>query len=205
MISNEKIMLLESWENNLFGEFSISEIMKISKKKTKPWVFNSLRHLVKSGLLISKRKGNVDIYNLNLSNPFLIQMLQYLEMQKNLNFPQLEIVIKIINNISTSNYCLLVFGSYAENKQAKDSDLDICLLVENKETEKKIRPYFNEIKLNYSINIDEHYIFFKDFVKMLLRDEENLGKQIFRKHKLFFNADIYYKLIREAYKNGFRP
>lgn len=205
MISNEKIKLLEIWKNNLFSGFSISEIMKISGKKTKPWVFNSLKHLAKSKLLISKRKGNINIYNLNLDNPFLIQMLQYLEVQKNLDFPPLDIIMKIINDISMKNYCLLVFGSYAENKQIKDSDLDICFLVENKETEKKIKPYFNEIKLNYIINIDEHYITFKDFVKMLLRNEENLGKQIFRKHKIFFNADIYYQLIREVYKNGFRP
>ena len=73
MISNEKIMLLESWENNLFGEFSISEIMKISKKKTKPWVFNSLRHLVKSGLLISKEKAML-IYQFKFKQSLLIQM-----------------------------------------------------------------------------------------------------------------------------------
>ena len=43
-----------------------------------------------------------------------------------------------------------------------------------------------------------------DFIKMLLRDEENLAKQIFRNHILFFNPDIYYKLMMEAHKNGFR-
>jgi hypothetical protein len=40
---------------------------------------------------------------------------------------------------------------------------------------------------------------------MLLAEEENLGKQVFRKHIVFYNADIYYQLIKEAYKNGFRP
>jgi hypothetical protein len=71
--------------------------------------------------------------------------------------------------------------------------------------EKKIKPYFNEVKLNYPVSIDEHYITFNDFIKMLLREEENLGKQIFRKQKLFYNADIYYQLIKWAHKNGFRP
>jgi hypothetical protein len=42
-------------------------------------------------------------------------------------------------------------------------------------------------------------------MKMLLRNEENLGKQIFRNHMLFFNPDIYYRLIRKAHKHGFRP
>lgn len=205
MISNKTIKLLETWKSSIFAELTISEIMKIARKRTKTWVFNALKQLTKYELLISKRKGNLDIYSLNLDNPFLIQTLQYIEAQNSLEFPQLKIVIEAINKIPIKNYCLLVFGSYVEDRQKKDSDLDICFLVENKQAEKNIRPYFSEIKLNYAVNIDEHYITFSDFVKMLLRDEENLGKQIFRKNKLFFNADIYYQLIREAYKNGFRP
>ena len=203
MIQNKKIKLLEVWKNNLFDELSISEIMKISKKKTKPWVFNTLKELTKNRLLLSKRKGNINIYKLNLDNPLLIQIIQSIEVHNSLDFVMLDIIMETIKNIPIKNYCLLVFGSYAENKQKKDSDLDLCFLVENKQTEKKIKPYFNEIKLNYPTTIDEHYIKFNDFVKMLLSEEENLGKQIFRKHILFFNADIYYQLIKEAYKNGF--
>ena len=204
MIQSEKLKLLNAWRSNPFGEFSISEIMKILKKNTKTWVFNTLKEFVKSKILISKRKGNLDIYNLNLSNPITIQFLTYLETQENVNFPKLEIISEIIEKVPMKNYSLIVFGSYANNQNTKTSDIDICLLIDNKETEKRIKPYLNEIKLNHPIKIDEHYITFEEFVKMLLREEENLGKQIFRKHKTFYNADIYYQLIKEAYKNGFR-
>ncbi len=205
MISDKKIKLLEVWRNNLFSEFSISEIMKISKKRTKTWVFNALKMLVKYDIINSKRKGNLDIYNLNIKNPISISILNYLEAQNNISFPALEIISNIINTLPVKEYSLIVFGSYAENKQIKNSDLDICLLISDKGTEKKIKPYFNEIKLNYPIKIDEHYIVFNEFIQMLLRKEENLGKQIFKKHRLFYNSDIYYQLIKEAYKNGFRP
>jgi len=204
MIQNKKLRLLEAWENNIFEELSISEIMKISKKRTKPWVFNALKLLTKNNLLISKRKGNLDVYSLNFGNPLLIQTLQYIGAQNSLDFSELDLIIKIINEIPIKNYCLLIFGSYAENKQTKTSDLDICFLIENETVEKKIKPYFNAVKTKSLLGIDEHYITFNDFIKMLLNEEENLGKQIFRKHKLFFNADIYYQLIKEAYKNGFR-
>lgn len=204
MISNKKIKLLEAWKKNIFSEFGISEIMKISGKKTKPWVFNALKELAKAKLLLSKRKENLALYSLNLNNPLLLHTLQYIEAQNSLNFPRLDTFIEITNKIPLKTYCLLVFGSYAEGTQTKDSDLDICFLIETQNIEKRIKPYFNDIKLASQINIDEHYITFNDFIKMLLRDEENLGKQIFRNHKLFFNADIYYKLIKEAYKNGFR-
>ena len=205
MLSNEKIKLLEAWRNSLFTELSISEIMKLSKKKTKTWVFNTLKLLTKNNLILSRRKGNLNIYIPNLNNPILVQLLQYLEAQSNLNFSQLKIITEIIDKLPIKNYALLVFGSYAQNGQTKSSDLDICFLIENRHLEKRIKPYFNEIRLNYAVEIDSHCITFNDFIEMLLREEENLGKQIFRKHKIFFNSDIYYQLIKEAHKNGFRP
>src|SRR3989338_2649671 len=203
MISNKKIRLIEAWKTNPFAGFGIAEIMNLSGKKTKPWVFNALKQLTKNKLLLSKRKGNLDIYSLNMNNPFLLQTLQYLEAQNCLGFPHLDVVMETINNIPVKNHCLLVFGSYAENKQTKESDLDICFLIESRQTEKKIKPYFNDIKLSHKISIDEHYIIFADFAKMLVRGEENLAKQIFRKHILFYNADIYYQLIKEANRHRF--
>ena len=204
MISNESIRLLEIWKENPFGEYSISEIMEFSKKKTKTWVFNSLKLLVKNNILKSVRKANLDIYSLNLINPFSFQCLQYLEMQNNLGFSKMEIVSEIIEKVPIKNYCLLVFGSFSSGKQTKTSDLDICILVENKDSEKKIKPYLNEIKLNYSVKIDDNYVIFEDFVKMLLQKEENLAKQIYKNHILFYNADIYYQILKEANKNGFK-
>lgn len=204
MISNKKIKILEAWNKNIFGEFGIAEIMKISGKRTKPWVFNALKELAKAKLLLSRRKGNLDIYSLNLSNPLLIQTLQYIDAQSSFGFIQLDVIAGLIKRIPFANYCLIVFGSYAECAQTGDSDLDICFLIESSSLEKKIKPYFNDVKLSASADIDEHYITFNDFIKMLLREEENLAKQIFRSHKIFFNADIYYKLAKEAYKNGFR-
>ena len=205
MISNEKIRLLEVWRLNPFRELSIAEIMKETKKKTKTWVFNALKLLVNNNILKSTRKANLDIYNLKLENPLSLQLLQYLEAQNNINFSHLKVISEIIEKMPIKNYSIIVFGSYAVNNQTKSSDLDIAILIENKEVEKRIKPYFNEVKLNHAIKIDEHYISSEDFVKMLLREEENLAKQIFIKSKLFYNSDIYYQLLRGAYKNGFRP
>lgn len=199
----QKLKLLEAWKSP-FMELSISEIMQMANKNSKPWVFNSLKLLAKNNLIIEKSKGNINLYSLNLSNPLLMQTLQFLEAVNIYNFSHLNIISEAISKIPLSAYCLLVFGSYAEGRQTEKSDLDICLLIETKNIEKQIKPCLNDIKLSSAVSIDEHYITFNDFIKMLLRNEENLGKQIFRNRKIFFNADIYHKLIKEAYKNGFR-
>ncbi|NQU78637.1 nucleotidyltransferase domain-containing protein [Candidatus Woesearchaeota archaeon] len=204
LIPNERIKLLEIWNDNLFSEYGIAEIMKLAGKKSKPWVFNTLKILSKHKLLILSRKGNMNIYSLNINNPNTIHFLQYLEAQRGLDFPQLDLIQETITSIHLKNYCLIVFGSFSQGKQKKGSDLDLCFLIDAKSAAKRIKPYFNEIKLNHAVSVDEHYITFNEFKKMLLRKEENLGKQIYRKHLLFFNQDIYYQLIIEAHKNGFR-
>ena len=205
MRTDEKIRVLEVWRKNPFSNLSRMEIMKSLNKKTKTWIFNTLKHLVKNKILNSNRKSNLDIYSLNLSNPISLKILDFLEIKESINFERLDLISDIINKIPVKGYCLIVFGSYAENKQKKDSDIDISILINNKEDEKKIKPYLNDIKLNYKIKVDDHYILFNELIEMLTRSEENLGKQIFRKHKIFYNSDIYYNLIKEAYKNGFRP
>lgn len=205
MITTEKMKLLNAWKQDLFEEQSISEIMKASEKNTKTWVFNSLKQLKKENMLKQKKKGNINLYSLNLDNPRLIETLQFMEIQKSISDQALDIITETIKKIHLNTYCLLIFGSFAENKQKKSSDIDICFLIKDKDDEKKIKPYFKDVKLNFPIDIDEHYITFDDFKEMLIREEENLAKQIFRKHRIFFNHNIYYKLIKEAYKNGFRP
>ena len=205
MRTDEKIRVLEAWRKNPFSNLSRMEIMKSLNKKTKTWIFNTLKQLVKNKILNSNRKSNLDIYSLNLSNPISLKILDFLEIKESINFERLDLISDIINKIPVKGYCLIVFGSYAENKQKKDSDIDISILINNKEDEKKIKPYLNDIKLNYKIKVDDHYILFNELIEMLTRSEENLGKQIFRKHKIFYNSDIYYNLIKEAYKNGFRP
>src|SRR3989344_1292362 len=201
--NNKKLKLLEAWKNP-FAELTIAEIMHLTGKNSKPWVFNSLKLLTESQLIIQERKGNLNLYHLDLNNPLLIQTLQFLEAESSYNFPHLSLIKETINKLPLSTYCLIIFGSYSNNTQKKASDLDVCFLIESQDAEKKIKPYFNDIKLSSPVNIDEHYITFADFIKMLLRGEENLAKQIFRNHKIFFNPCIYYQLIKEAYKHGFR-
>jgi hypothetical protein len=41
-------------------------------------------------------------------------------------------------------------------------------------------------------------------IEMLLNDEENLGKQIARKHMNVYNHQIFYDILKEGIKNGFR-
>src|SRR3989338_8559135 len=122
MIPGKNLELLEAWKSDAFAELGISEVMRNAHKRTKPWVFNTLEALAKAGLLAKKKKGNINLYALNMNNPLLVQTLQFVEAWNNYNFARLDVIEETIGKIPPSGYCLLVFGSYAEGKQTKDSD-----------------------------------------------------------------------------------
>jgi len=202
--STEEFEILSVFKTMPFDDLSISEIMRQTGKKSKPWVFNTLSKLERGGLLKKNVKGNMNLYRASLENPALLGHFLFMETLKLADMPNLEVIARIIQITRLKNYCLLVFGSYAEGEQKADSDMDICFLMESGNAAKEIRPYVNEVVIKSKIEIHDHMITFGEFVEMLLRPEENLGKQIFKKHVLAFNGDIFYGLVKEAYNRGFR-
>lgn len=202
-MQDEKFKLLLLWRGYIFRRYTLSEVVRYSNRKTKTWVFNAMKLLAANKLLLIGKTGNVNVYRFNLANPFVLQALQYLEAKEHADFSQIELIGEVISSVPVHNYCLLVFGSYVK-KPTKKSDLDLCFLVEDEAAAKKIKPYVRDVSLKYPVDIDDHYVTFDDFIRMLIRKEENLGKQIYRKHILFFNPDIYYALVKEAYQRGFR-
>ncbi|MBN2042358.1 MAG: nucleotidyltransferase domain-containing protein [Candidatus Aenigmarchaeota archaeon] len=201
--STEEFEILSNFKYKPFYEFGISEIMMLSGKKSKPWVFNTLSKFENNGLLVKRSKGNMNLYKAAMKNPSLVNHFIFLESLKLQKMKKNEIMSNFIEKIPMKNYCLVVFGSYAEGKEKKDSDIDICVLVESINNSKKLKPYINDVKIKSRITIHDHIITFEEFVEMLLNDEENLGKQIYKNHILAFNGGIFYELVKEANKHGF--
>jgi len=201
-VQKDNLSLFDAWGKNPFEKLAIAEIMAACGKKSKPWVFNQLNAFVKEGLVVKERRASLDVYGLNWENPFLTKMLAYVQAKKNMKFPKMGMISELVESIPVKNYVLLVFGSYADGTHKKDSDIDVCFLVDAEKTENLIAPIVKNVKLTHAEEIHEHYVTFSEFAQMLLRKEENLGKQIFKKSVLFHNTDIYYGLLKDAYRRG---
>lgn len=202
--SREELEIIDIFRRKPFDNLGISEIMKETGKKSKPWVFNVLNGFQARELIEKERKGNMNLYRSNLDSPALIGHFLFIQSLKLAGSGQIDAISKLIQSIPMKDYCLIIFGSWANKKQRAGSDLDISFLIESADAKKKIMPYLNETKHKIRQGIDEHYITFDEFVEMLIRPEENLGKQIFKNHILVFNGAIFYELVKEAHKRGFR-
>ena len=91
-------------------------------------------------------------------------------------------------------FVFLVFGSYAKKNQKKGSDIDICLITDDKKINSKIHQIIGLIPL------DIHLLDFTvdDFIKMLKTKEDNVGKEIMKNNIILYGIENFYELIKNA-------
>jgi predicted nucleotidyltransferase len=204
MLTKEEIKIIELFRNDLFGNYTIKELARKINKKSYNWVFNAVKKLNNFGVISFDIKGKSNICSLNLENNLTLDYLSLLEnfyLPKNLPIKNIS---RLIKSIPFAYYTFIVTGSYAEGKETKKSDLDIVILVENKEDSKKV---FTILKNEGELMVPPAhiYVFTKnEFLKMLLEKEKNYGKLIFEKRVIIFGAENYYLILREAIENGFK-
>ncbi|MBD3310723.1 hypothetical protein GF351_05900 [Candidatus Woesearchaeota archaeon] len=201
-IYKEELKIIDLFRKNLLSEFTLKDIMKKLNKKSYNWTYNSVMKLSKN-ILLSEKKGNSTVVSLNLKNQVALTYLIYLD-RKEAFSKGLPIINEIIESCSkaTTYFSLLVAGSYATGNINKNSDIDLIIIVEDSDEKAEIKPHLKEVTRLATINVDEHIFTRKEFYQMLVSDDENFGKEVFRKHLLFYGIEAYYQIIKEAIKNG---
>ena len=165
----------------------------------------TINALKNEDVLIERKIGKSGLLFLNLTNTITYD---YLHLSTNMILSNqiksdLTLLTMGINDFNPF-YSVVLFGSIVSGKQKKDSDLDIAIFIENNTQKKKVEAITNSIKLKSFCEMDVHVIPREEMLKMLNNSEENLGKQIARKHLSFYNNAIFYEILKEGIKNGFK-
>src|SRR3989344_1722444 len=178
MLTNSQLKIFEPLTRNMLKEYSIKEIKELSGEKSN----NAL------SLALKKFKEE------NLIN------------ERKVPKPALRAIERIKEDIDkhTSFFSIVIFGSYSIGKQTKYSDLDVAVFIEEESNRKIIESALKSSELKTPLQIHGHVISKDEFLEMLKVDEENLGKQIARKHLSIYNSHIFYSLLKKGVKNGFR-
>lgn len=154
-----------------------------------------LSQLVKLNLIKYKILGKNKLFYLDLENPKSKILLEIAENKKSLDFclhnTEVFLAIKDLSDVCSS---VIVFGSYASGKSKKNSDLD--LVVFECKDKKKIK----QIKENHLININEHYVGYSEFLK-LLKKKQALSLEILSNHIIFGDVSKIVNLFKEK-NNG---
>ena len=205
MITEKQLKIFVVFAKKTFAEYTRKEIKKESKEKSNNALALAINLLKKEEVIIEKKIGKSGLLTLNLENDLTFY---YLALCNNNRIPHnvklaLESLKKEISE-NTPFYSIIIFGSYAVGDQRKDSDLDVAVFIDNEEKRKQIESLTNSAKLKSIIKVDVNVIPRAEMIEMMTNKEENLGKQIARKHLAVYNHRIFYEIIKEGMKHGFR-
>ncbi len=141
-------------------------------------IANALKYLVKYKIVEVSKYGNRKLYRINMLNPIAKKILEIFDIEKEkLRDLQPSIVTKlakIVDRITetTSPIQIILFGSYAKGSTTRYSDIDLCVILPNKDKKAKQRL----LRLNIK-NVQLHCFYQSEFEK-LKKAKDTLVEQI---------------------------
>ncbi|MFH0874471.1 MAG: nucleotidyltransferase domain-containing protein [archaeon] len=200
----KEIGLLLPFIKEPWKSFTLSEIKEIAKNKSHHYVYDALVKFSKKKVIYSEKKGNTNLYTLNEKASFLDYyiMAELLVKEKSIQIP-IDVINQILDKIKDAYFTLIVTGSYANNNQKKDSDLDVAIIIPNDKNKKPFQIALKEGELTIP---EVHGFVFteEEFYQMLVNKEYNYGKEFAKNHVIIYGADSYYKILLRGLQNGFK-
>lgn len=188
-----EVAILKIFTAKITESFTIREIAR-SVKQNYSIVYSAVQNLHKNNFLIKDKHKNFSLNKENYQDLGFIEHLKAEEFLKR-NKDIALFVEEVIKKINLGFFSLLLFGSYVEGKQRKNSDIDILMIIENLHDTEKIERTLQQISEKYG-NFHCNVIS-KESVKEMLNQREKLNviNETLNNHILLFGAEDYYRLI----------
>ena len=159
--------------------------------------YNYVGDLTASGAIVQEAMGNTNLIKLNLSpnqEIFSVEEKRTQEfLEKN---PKLNVIKSYIKEINYPFMIVLIFGSFAKGKNTSSSDIDLCIISDNKE---KIKEQWRMLNL-LSLKIEIQEFTTKEFISMIEKRQINLGHEIVKNNIILYGIENYYNLISKWMK-----
>lgn len=174
--------------NQKFTESELSRLSAVPQQSASRY----LNGLVKKNLLNYTIQGRNKQFYLDLQKQTSYNLLQLIENHKALEFQQKsKEAAVIINELLNHAEAIILFGSHAEYKSGRDSDIDV--IVVGKTEKDKIKA----IKQRYHIQINEQYVSYGELAKSL-KSKAPLSIELQKKHIFFGNISKTTHIFMEA-------
>ncbi len=183
--------LLESSDKEL-NILSIAKAVDMNYKN----VFDIVKRLENGKLVVLKKFGSSNRVTISkIIHPIIFEA----EYTRRKDIVKDKNILVMLNHIKedmeSSLYILLLFGSYAKKMQTKSSDIDLMFIVPDgteEKYEKKVRQIARLIPLPI------HYLTFSEnqFLDMIKAKEPNVGKESMKNCVILHGIENYYELIK---------
>ena len=159
--------------------------------------YNYIGDLTTSGAIVQNAIGNTNLIRLNISpNQEIYNVENKRAEEFFLKNPKLKLIKKDIEEIGYPFMIVLVFGSYTKGAKTENSDIDICIISDNDD---KIKKLINKLNL-LSLKLEIHQFTANEFISMIEKNQNNLGREIIKNNLIFYGIENYYNLISKWMK-----
>lgn len=136
VFGNGREKILECFYLNKDRPLYFSEVLR-QTNLTQNTTLKHLKALLNNNLLISTKKIGNTFYKINLKNPQIYSILSYFDYKKFNALPssRKNAIIEFLNKIENKPIIALIFGSTAKGTFGKESDIDILMIYNKKETD----------------------------------------------------------------------
>ena len=190
---NSKLKIIKFFAGNKDGSFSINSVAKKLSLNYRV-AFESIKQLEYEKVLSIKKLGNTNHCSFNYhfnEDVYVIETKKRGDLLKN---KDIKVLCTRINEIQNPFFIVLLFGSYAKGIQTKHSDIDICIIINDKEIEQKIEQMIRTLPLKiHLLNFNTN-----EFIGMLKTTDKNVGKEIIQNNVILKNPENFYELINYA-------
>jgi predicted nucleotidyltransferase len=212
-IDELKLDIIELVSKSPSEKFSVDKIKKLlienGLKTNYATVYRKVDSLTSQSILMKSMYGMTSEIKINLESDNTLSLLSFIENKRTKTFiEKLKGSIKIsLNEIKTEINdiieikCVIIFGSFAKDKQRADSDLDILIifepskLIKNKNYEEDIKSSIKSIlktsELRGGVQINPIIVSSEENIEMLSSSENNVGKEALINH-IIIKGDLEY-------------
>jgi len=189
-----KIKMIDLLEQHKEG----IHLRKISRllKTGLPNVTRYAHILEKENVINKKKDANLVKLKLKKSQK-TIAYLKQVNTERFLSLPKkIQIAVTdFLDELELNPLITIIFGSYAKGNYTKDSDIDILLIFQKVENEKKIENTAKRINMRTNTTINPIYLNYKNFERNFLDKEHDFSKEIRQKVTVLLGIELYYSLL----------
>ncbi|MEA3489341.1 MAG: nucleotidyltransferase domain-containing protein [Candidatus Omnitrophota bacterium] len=200
--------ILEIFLNAPFKEIHLREIARMSGVSLTN-ANNSLRLFLKDNMFKRRNVSNMVFFKPNLENGALLKIFEFLELEKrnkfyNKNKKIARLLQKYTQNIiglsSKKIQLVILFGSVARGEWSKDSDIDILVVVSEKD--KDVSAALNKGKIDVSplLEIRPISTTIDKFIEGF-RNKTEFYDELWKDRVILYNEFLFWQLIREGGKS----
>ncbi|HIH25839.1 nucleotidyltransferase domain-containing protein [Candidatus Woesearchaeota archaeon] len=175
------------------GDKNPKTIREISKTLEKDYkiIHTAVQLLVNKKIIMAENIGSSTLCRLSNNYGIEIHIAESERRENILKNKNIEQINKEINTkIKTSFYILLLFGSYAKNKQKIKSDIDLMFISNEKDFENKVSDIINLMPLKvHALTFTE-----EEFIRMKNNKELNIVKEGIENNIILYDIEGYYRI-----------